>query len=38
MVSAAPERVQKGEPVTLTANVVDPEFKGINDGRITAHA
>jgi uncharacterized membrane protein len=36
MVAAAPGRVQKGEPVTLTANVLDPEFKGINDGRITA--
>jgi len=30
--------VQKGEPVTLTADVLDPEYKGINDGRITAHA
>jgi hypothetical protein len=37
MVSAAPDRVQKGEPVTLTAEVVDPEYKGINNGRITAH-
>jgi uncharacterized membrane protein len=37
MVSATPARVQKGEPVTLTAAVLDPEFKGINDGRITAH-
>ena len=35
-VSVAPDRVQKGEPVTLTAEVMDPEFKGINDGRITA--
>ena len=31
-----PTRVQKGEPVTLTAEVLDPEYKGINDGRITA--
>ena len=38
MVSVAPGRVQKGEPVTLTAVVLDPEYKGINDGRITAHA
>jgi len=38
MASASPTRVQKGEPVTLTATVVDPEYKGINDGRITAHA
>ena len=37
MVTVAPPRVQKGEPVTLTATVVDPEYKGINDGRITAH-
>lgn len=37
MVAVAPARVQKGEPVTLTATVVDPEYKGINDGRITAH-
>jgi len=36
MVTAAPGRVQKGEPVMLTAEVLDPEFKGINDGRITA--
>ncbi len=36
MVSTVPDRVQKGEPVTLTAEVMDPEFKGINDGRITA--
>lgn len=37
MVTAAPTRVQKGDPVTLTAEVVDPEFKGINDARIVAH-
>jgi hypothetical protein len=37
MVSAAPDKVQKGEPVTLTAEVVDPEYKGIDNGRITAH-
>jgi hypothetical protein len=37
MVSAAPEHVQKGEPVTLTAEVVDEEYKGINEGRIAAH-
>jgi uncharacterized membrane protein len=36
MVTAVPGRVQKGEPVTLTANVLDAEYKGINDGRITA--
>ena len=31
-----PARVQKGEPVSLSAEVLDQEFKGINDGRITA--
>jgi len=36
MASATPDRVQRGEPMTLTAEVVDPEYKGINDGRITA--
>lgn len=36
MVTAAPGRVQKGEPVTITATVVDPEYKGINDARVTA--
>jgi hypothetical protein len=36
MVSVVPGRVQKGDPVTLTASVLDPEYKGINDGRITA--
>jgi uncharacterized membrane protein len=37
MVVGAPDRVQKGEPVTLTADVMNPEYKGINDGHITAH-
>jgi hypothetical protein len=37
MVNAAPGRVQRGEPVTLTAEVLDPEYKGINDGRVSAH-
>jgi hypothetical protein len=37
MVTALPDKVQKGEPVTLTAEVVDPEYKGINNGHITAH-
>ena len=36
MVSAAPDRVQKGEPITLTADVVDKAYRGINDGQITA--
>jgi hypothetical protein len=38
MVSAQPDRVQKGEPVTLTAEVKDAAYRGVNDGRITAHA
>jgi hypothetical protein len=37
MVSGAPDHVEKGEPVTLTAQVVDPAFKGVDNGRITAH-
>jgi uncharacterized membrane protein len=36
MVSATPDKVQKGEPVTLSADIVDPDYKGINNGRITA--
>lgn len=36
MVSVVPTRVQKGEPVTLTADVYDPEYRGVNDGRISA--
>jgi hypothetical protein len=37
MVTAAPDRVQRGEPVILTAEVFDEEFKGINDARVFAH-
>ncbi|HVZ22316.1 MAG TPA: hypothetical protein VG871_14690, partial [Vicinamibacterales bacterium] len=37
MVSATPDHVQRGEPVSLTADIVDPEYKGINEGRISAH-
>jgi uncharacterized membrane protein len=36
MVSGSPDRVQAAEPITLTAEVFDGEYKGINDGRITA--
>ena len=36
-ITATPARVQKGEPVSLSADVFDPEFKGVNDGRIAAH-
>jgi uncharacterized membrane protein len=38
MVSATPDRVQRGEPVTLTADVLDAEYRGVNDGRVIAHA
>jgi len=37
MVTTSPDHLQKGEPITITAEVVDPEYKGIDDGRITAH-
>ena len=37
MVSATPDKVEKGEPVTLLSDVVDPEYRGINNGRVTAH-
>jgi len=37
MVTGAPAQIQKGEPITLTANVMNPEYRGVNDGRITAH-
>lgn len=37
MVRVTPDRVQRGEPVTLTAEVFDPEFQPINDGRVVAH-
>lgn len=37
MVSVVPGRVQKGDPITIGAEVVDAEYKGINDGRIVAH-
>src|SRR4029434_7340301 len=36
-ISASPARVQKGEPVSLSAEILDPEYKGINDGHIAAH-
>ena len=37
MVTVAPDRVQPGEPVTITAEVFDGEYRGINDGRVFAH-
>jgi hypothetical protein len=36
-VTLAPGKVQRGEPVTITAEVLDEEYKGINDGRVSAH-
>lgn len=36
MVTARPERVQPGEPVSLTADVMDKEYRGVNDARVTA--
>lgn len=35
-VSSSPDAVEKGDPVALTAEVMDPEYQGIDDGRITA--
>jgi hypothetical protein len=37
MVTVAPDRVQPGEPVTLTAEMFDREYRGINDARVLAH-
>jgi uncharacterized membrane protein len=37
MVMVAPDRVQRGEPVTLTGEIVDPEYRGIDDARVIAH-
>jgi len=37
MVAASPDHAEKGEPITLTADVVDGAFKGIDSGRVTAH-
>lgn len=36
MITARPERVQRGEPIALTADVLDAEFAGVNDARVTA--
>jgi uncharacterized membrane protein len=36
MVSARPERVQQGEPISLTADVLDKEYAGVNDARVAA--
>ena len=37
MVSSRPEQLQRGEPLMITADIFDEEFKGVNDGQITAH-
>ncbi len=36
-VAATPDQVQRGEPVTLTAEIFDAEYRGVNDGRVLAH-
>lgn len=36
MVTARPERVQAGEPISLTADVFDAEYAGVNDARVVA--
>jgi uncharacterized membrane protein len=36
MVTTSPDRVERGDPVAITAEVLDTEYLGINDGRITA--
>jgi uncharacterized membrane protein len=36
-VTASPGQVQRGDPVAVTADVFDPEYKGVTDGRVTAH-
>jgi hypothetical protein len=35
-VSASADRVEPGEPITLTAEVADPSFVAINDAQVTA--
>ena len=37
MVTVAPDRVQPGEPLTITAEIFDREYRGINDGQVLAH-
>ena len=36
MVTARPERVERGEPISLTADVFDKEYAGVNDARVVA--
>jgi len=35
MVATAPDRVERGDPVVVTAELLDEEYIGVNDGRIT---
>ena len=37
MVTVSPDRVQAGEPVTVTAEIFDREYRGVNDARVLAH-
>jgi hypothetical protein len=37
MVTVTPDRVQAGEPVILTAEMFDAEYRGVNDARVLAH-
>jgi len=36
MVSATPDQVERGDPVVISADVLDAEYHGVNDGRISA--
>jgi uncharacterized membrane protein len=36
MITGTPDRVQRGEPVTLTALVRDAEYAGVNEARVSA--
>jgi uncharacterized membrane protein len=37
MVTLSPDRPQPGDPITITAEVFDEEYRGINDARVFAH-
>jgi hypothetical protein len=37
MVTAAPDKVERGQPVTITAEALDEDYHGVNDGRVLAH-
>jgi uncharacterized membrane protein len=36
MVSAMPDQVERGDPIMISADVLDAEYRGVNDGRISA--